>query len=109
MLAAPWLADAAGVNPRDSHRELLRGLGGDVVTVRFLDLRLRLYAPGATSDEDAVEWEDEVGFIDTWRPKWPMLAGQSAFMKRFTVTMSRHAQAVAVEPAATFDQRFGTG
>jgi hypothetical protein len=106
VLAAPWIADAALVDPKDAHKELLIGLGGETVKVRFLDLRLRLYAPDG-DDDDFVEWEDEVGFISQWKPTWPLLVGQVGFMKHFTVTMSRLAQAVAVEPAEVFDGRFG--
>jgi hypothetical protein len=108
VLAAPWVAHAALVDPKDSHKELNIGLGGEVVKVRFLDLRLRLYAP-AGDDDDFVEWEDEVGFLSQWKPTWPLLVGQVGFMKQFTATMSRLAQAVAVEPAEAFDIRFGTG
>jgi len=36
-----------------------------------------------------------------------MLAGQVAFLDRFTVTMSRLAQRLAVEDRSSFDQRFG--
>lgn len=107
ILAAPWVADAALVDPKDSHRELNIGLGGEVVKVRFLDLRLRLYGP-AGDDTDFIEWEDEVGFLSQWKPTWPVLVGQVGFMKNFTVTMSRLAQAVAIERAETFDTRFGT-
>ncbi|RZS91150.1 aspartyl protease [Motilibacter rhizosphaerae] len=105
-LAAPWLASAIGVDADASDRTIQLGLGGDTVTVRFLDVRLRLLAPGG-SDSDYVEWEDEVGFLRSWRPTWPVLLGQVGFMQRFTVTMSRHAQALAVEERAEFDQRFG--
>jgi hypothetical protein len=107
ILAAPWVADAALVDPKAAHKELSIGLGGAVVTVRFLDLRLRLYAP-AGNDDDYVEWEDEVGFLSQWKPTWPMLVGQVGFMKNFTVSMSRLAQAVAIEPSGTFDARYGT-
>jgi hypothetical protein len=108
VIAAPWVAMAAGVDPRNSNKRISLGLGGDSVEVRFMDVRLRLHAPGTDSDDDFIEWEDEVGFVKHWRPTWPVLVGQTAFMKRFTVTMSRLAQAVAVEDAETFDNRFAT-
>jgi hypothetical protein len=106
VLAAPWVAAAAGLDPRDSHREIVLGLGGENVHVRFMDVRLRLHAPSAEDDDAFVEWEDEVGFLRHWRPTFQMLAGQTAFMRQFTVTMSRYAQAVAIEDAEAFDRRF---
>jgi hypothetical protein len=106
VLAAPWVAAAAGVDTRDSHKELTLGLGGESVQVRFLDLRLRLHPPGEGNDDVFVEWEDEVGFLSHWRPTWPVLLGQTGFMKRFTVVVSRLAQAVAIEDAGWFDGRY---
>jgi len=106
VLAAPWVAMAAGVNPKSSNRELRLGLGGERPLIRFLDLRLRLHAPGSESDDQFIEWEDEVGFLESWKPTFALIVGQVAFMKQFTVTMSRHAQAVAIEHGETFDERF---
>lgn len=106
ILAAPWVAATAGVDPRDSKRELSLGLGGEIVRVRFLDLRLRLHPPGEGNDDVFLEWEDEVGFLSHWKPTWPMLLGQMGFLKRFAVTMSRLAQAVAIEENDTFDRRY---
>jgi hypothetical protein len=67
---------------------------------------MRLYSPNA-DDTEYVEWEEMVGFFANWRGPWPVLVGQDAFMKQFTVTMSRLAQAVAVEDRDCFDNRFG--
>ena len=106
MLAAPWLAASAGVGSDDGHRSLELGIGGERLLVRFVDLTLRLLAPGGGAD-DHVEWRTEVGFVSHWRPTWPMLAGQVGFLDRFTVTMSRLAQRLAVEDRSAFDQRFG--
>ena len=100
------MADEIGADPDASDRVLLLGLGGDNVRVRFVDVRLRLMAPNGGED-DFIEWDDEVGFLKTWRPTWPVLLGQTAFMRRFTVTMSRHSQALAVEDQEAFDRRFG--
>lgn len=107
VLAAPWLANAVGVDPKDAHHSLDLGIGGQTVEVRFVDLALRLYAPTG-ADEDYVEWHAEVGFVHHWRPTWPILVGQVGFLDRFTVTMSRLAQQVAIEAGDTFDQRFAT-
>ena len=106
VLAAPWLAAAAGVEQRTSQRHLDLGIGGRTVNVWFSDLTLRLHPPDG-GDDEFVEWQAEVGFVDHWRPTWPILVGQVGFLDRFTVTMSRLAQQVAVEAGEEFDRRFG--
>lgn len=106
VLAAPWLANAVGVDPKQSHRQLDLGIGGQTVEVRFSDLTLRLHPPDG-GDDDYVEWQAEVGFVHHWRPTWPILVGQVGFLDKFTVTISRLAQQVAVESEAEFDDRFG--
>ena len=106
ILAAPWLASAAGVDPTQAHRQILLGIGGDTVEVRFVDLLLRLHPPDG-GDEEYIEWQAEVGFVHHWRPTWPVLVGQSGFFDKFTVTMSRLAQEVAIEASDIFDDRFG--
>ncbi|EGD45064.1 hypothetical protein NBCG_00600 [Nocardioidaceae bacterium Broad-1] len=106
VLAAPWVAFAAGVEPKKSDRILQLGIGGGTVNVRFVDLRVRLIAPGGT-DEEFVEWPTEVGFFDQWKPTFPMILGQRGFLDQFTVTMSQFSQATAVEARETFDDRFG--
>ncbi len=106
VVAAPWVADAAGLDARQSHKEILLGLGGESLHVRFVDARLRLHPPGIEDDDLFIEWEDEVGLVGHWKPTWPILLGQTAFMKRFTVTMSRHSQAVAIDDAEAFDRRY---
>lgn len=107
VLAAPWLADAAGIDPKASGRTILLGIGGTSVTVEFADARLRLMAPSDAGDDVFVEWQAEVGFLHQWRPTWPMLVGQVGFFDQFTVTMSRFALQTAVEPTEMFDERFG--
>lgn len=105
-LAAPWVARAAGVDPAASTREISLGIGGESVKVRFLDLTLRLHAPG--QDESVlVEWSAEVGFMHHWKPTWPALVGQVGFLDQFTVTFNHHAQHLAVEDQRRFDERFG--
>ena len=76
------------------------------VKTRFLDMRLRLYAPDG-KDEHYVEWETEVGFFDHWKPTFTVLVGQVGFLDQFTVTMSQFARQTAVEPRGHFDERFG--
>jgi hypothetical protein len=64
-------------------------------------------APRGDTDDVYVEWQAEVGFLQQWRPTWPMLVGQVGFFDQFTVTMSRFALQTAVEPADVFDARYG--
>lgn len=105
VLAAPWLAASAGVDPQEGHRSIELGIGGETLRVRVVDLTLRPHAPG--EPDDYVDWPSEVGFVSHWRPTWPMLLGQVGFLDRFTVTMSRNAQRLAVEDRSEFDDRFG--
>jgi len=107
ILAAPWLADAAQIDPKASGRTLHLGIGGTSVMVEFADASLRLMAPGVDTDDVYVEWQAEVGFLQQWRPTWPMLVGQVGFFDQFTVTMSRYALQTAVEPGDVFDERYG--
>ena len=74
--------------------------------VRFADLTIRLHPPDGDDDE-YVEWEAEVGFVHHWRPTWPILVGQVGFFDKFTVTMSRLAQHVAIQAGDEFDSHFG--
>lgn len=106
VLAAPWLADSAGVESRRSDRTIDLGIGGTIVKTRFVDMRLRLLAPDG-DDEHYFEWETEVGFFESWKPTFTVLLGQVGFLDQFTVTMSQFALQTAVEPVEAFDQRFG--
>lgn len=106
ILASPLLAASAGVDADAGHRALELGIGGETVAVRFVDLTLRLQAPGDDA-EQYVEWQAEVGVVSQWRPTWPMILGQVGFLDRFTTTMSRYSQRVAVEDWDAFDQRYG--
>jgi hypothetical protein len=106
VLAAPWIARAVGVSPSSSDRCILLGIGGEQVRVRFVDLTMRLHAPGQ-DDAVFVEWQSEVGFMGHWRPTWPALVGQAGFLDQFTVTFSRQAQHLAVEAGGAFDDRYG--
>lgn len=106
ILAAPWLAHSAGVEPNSSNRVIDLGIGGTVVKTRFVDMRVRLLAPDG-DDDHFVEYETEVGFFDNWKPTFTILLGQVGFLDQFTVTMSQFAKLTAVEPVETFDDRFG--
>ena len=65
-LAAPWLARAIGVDLHGSP-EIRVGLGGATRRAGFADVTLRLIAPDGTA---AVEWQADVGFIESWEPPW---------------------------------------
>ena len=106
VLAAPWLADAVGVDAKDTSRVLDLGIGGANVKVRFADLSIRLLAPGGT-DDDFIEWTAEVGFVNHWRPTFAVILGQRGFFDQFTVSMSSFARQTAVEQRESFDERFG--
>lgn len=106
-LAAPWLARAIGAE-LDASRTATIGIGGSSRPITFADVTLQLFRPpGSRSGGEFVEWQAEVGFFTAWEPAWGVLLGQVGFFDHFTVTLQRQAQALAVEPAEAFDDRFG--
>lgn len=105
-LAAPGIARAIGLDPGDAFREISLGIGGDTVRAHFLDGSMRLHPPGGSID-DFEEWPVEIGFVHQWRAPWQILLGQVGFFSRWTVTIQRDAQALAVEPYEAFDDRYG--
>lgn len=107
ILAAPWLADAAGVDRKASGRRLRLGIGGATVDVEFADVSLRLMAP-VDDDECFIEWQAEVGFVQHWRATWPVVVGQIGFLDQFTVTPSLYAKHTAIESNIAFDERYPT-
>jgi hypothetical protein len=106
VLAAPWLVSDANVDMGNPKFSLEIGIGGENLLVNFVDVRIRLLHPGG-DDEHFIEWETEVGFLDHWRPPWPMLLGQHGFFNQFTVSMHRSAELTVIEEWDAFDQRFG--
>ena len=57
-----------------------------------------------------MEWQAEVGFLSGWTvAPWQVILGQVGFFDQFTVTFSRHALQLAIEPAEAFDERYGAG
>ncbi len=105
-LAAPLLARAIGIEP-DESREFTIGIGGGARLVRPAQVTIELYPRLDTDDPPLTTWDTEVGFFATWEPPWAVLLGQVGFFDKFTVTMSRLAQALAIERKETFDERFG--
>lgn len=106
VLAAPWLANAVGIASSSAHDEMDLGIGGETIRVGFVDLSIRLHPDGG-GDDEYVEWDCEVGLVSQWKPTFPVILGQRGFFDRFTVTLNRQAQAVAVENWDAFDDRFG--
>jgi hypothetical protein len=107
VLADSSLALIAGIdlsNPIDVERI---GIGGGLVEARFVEVTGHLHPPVGI-DAEPIAWTLDVGFIDSWRPLYPCLLGNVGFLDRFTTTVSRFAQATAVEPSDTFDDRFGS-
>lgn len=108
VLADSALAVAAGIDLSEPFDVEEIGLGGGVVVASFVSVTAVLHHPDGHVTEPAT-WELDVGFIDDWRPLYPCILGNIGFLDQFTVTVSRFAQATAVEPLEAFDDRFGTG
>jgi hypothetical protein len=100
------LGDCKGFLSTKAQVTALRSLWKAPKTAPRCQSRVRLHAPSA-GDDDYVEWQTEVGFLRHWKPTRPILLGQVGFLNRFTVTMNRQCQRVAVEDWNTFDNRFG--
>jgi hypothetical protein len=105
VLAAPWVAQAIGVDLHQAPEDGIR-IGGAERLTRFVSTHLVLPPPQGV-DDDPVEWDTDVGFFDSWDPLWPAVLGQIGFFDQFTVTMSRQATLLAIEDWDEFDTRFG--
>lgn len=106
ILAAPWLASDVAADLTQPRFVRTIWIAGGNPEVKFVDLRIRLQSPSG-DDDDFIEWEAEVGFVDHWRAPWPLLLGQYGFFNQFTVSMHRSAGLTIVEDWTTFDERFG--
>jgi hypothetical protein len=104
-LSGMGFARLTGVEP-DPNTETVLGVGGAWRTARFADVTLRL-GPRDAPPKEHLEWQAPVGFFTQWEPPWGLLLGQVGFFDRFTVTMSRLSQALALEAGEDFDRRFG--
>ena len=105
VLADSTLANATGIDLSDPIDVEEIGVGGGIVEARFVSVTGYLHPPAGIETQPHV-WRLEVGFIDGWRPLYPCILGNVGFLDQFTVTISRLAQATAIEPATTFDERF---
>lgn len=106
ILASNLLADQLGVDLDDHDGEATHAVGGRVIRARYKTIGLRLH-PGDAEEAEYVEWEAQIGFIEGWHSDGLVLLGSIGFLDRFTVTVSRFAQAVAIEDRDLFDKRFG--
>ena len=107
VLAADWVADAAGVNLGNRLDVVRIGIGGQVADVAFYEVELGLHDPEAPAER--ISWRADIGFVPRWQAEFPVVLGQVGFLDQFTVTFSRTAAMLAVEPRETFDQRFDAG
>jgi hypothetical protein len=102
------LARVLGIEP-DGSRATVLGIGGKFRQVEFTTTSLRLLPPGAQSDdaEGFVQWDLEVGCPVNWEPPWQVVLGQIGFFDKFTVTINRFSQAIAITEQDDFDRRYG--
>lgn len=112
-LAAPWMALETGIDV-DSGTETGVQVGGRARTIRLVEATIRLcpptYDPGGhpCGESASLSWTAEIGFFTAWdAPPWSLILGQIGFFDHFTVVMSRHAQAVAIEPREHYDETYG--
>lgn len=106
ILASDLLTEQLGIELSDHEGQTTHAVGGRVAVARYKTVGLRLH-PQDADEERYVEWQAQVGFIEGWHSDGLVLLGNVGFLDRFTVTMSRFAQAVAVEDYDAFDERFG--
>jgi hypothetical protein len=106
VLASNLIADQLGVDLEDHDGTVTHAVGGRTITAHYKTVGLRLHPRDAEEDE-YVEWETQVGFVEGWHSDGLVLLGSIGFLDRFTVTASRFTQAVAVEDQDAFDRRFG--
>jgi len=105
VLAAPGVARQIGVDP-DPNNSVSLKIAGETRLMRPAEVTLRL---PPEPEPPGVEWQAEVGFLSAWTvAPWQVILGQVGFFDQFTVTFSRHALQLAIEPAEVFDERYST-
>jgi hypothetical protein len=99
-----WIAQDIGATV---HTELSSdlGMGGETISTSPADVELR-FGPSDVPESEWHQWSTEVGVVDHWKAQWPVVLGQRGCFDEFTVTMSRHSQALAFTQRDDFDQRF---
>jgi hypothetical protein len=96
IVAAPWIAQAVGIDLHRAPEEALK-VAGRSNNVKFVTGRLELSHPRGTAGAP-VQWEAQIGFFEKWpSPSWGAVLGQTGFFDRFTITMSRQATMLAVQ------------
>ncbi len=110
VLVPEWMAMRIGIELDDRRSSTIR-IGGSSRRVQFAEATLNLAHPqtevGESTPDFVHNWTTLVGFMD-----WPPLAmtllilGQAGFFDEFTVTMSRHSQALTVSHQEDFDSRY---
>jgi hypothetical protein len=106
IMTPEWVAMELGIE-LDDDRSTSVGLGGKPRRVRYAAATLRLLPPSNLDDEEPVEWETDVGFMDWGDPPWMVILGQRGFFDTFTVTMSQFSQQLAVHRVQHFDDLYG--
>lgn len=105
VLTPEWVAMQLGIELDDSKTTSV-GLGGQSRRVRYAQAGIRLLPPSNLRDEEPLEWQTEVGFMDWVEPPWMVLLGQRGFFDTFTVVMSQFSQQLAVRRVQHFDDRY---
>ena len=104
VLADSTLAMAAGIDLSDLIDVQEIGLGGGIVEARFMPVTEYLHPPGLSTLTRSRGIS--ISASSTERPLYPCILGNVGFLDRFTI--SRFAQATAVEALEAFYARFGT-
>lgn len=107
ILASDLLTVELGIDLTDNEGEATHAVGGKVLETRYKTIDLRLH-PSDAAEDVYIQWRAQVGFVKGWHSDGLVLLGSVGFLDQFTVTVSRFAQAVAVEDRDAFDERFGT-
>ena len=107
ILASDLLTVEFEIDLTENEGEAAHAVGGKVLETRYKTIDLRLHSNDV---ENAVymQWQARVGFVKGWHSDGFVLLGSVGFLDQFTVTVSRFAQAIAVENRDAFDERFGT-
>jgi len=100
-----WVVQSIGAT-FDADRAIPLGIGGDTLRVSPSDVELR-FGPSDVGEDQWVQWPAEVGVVEHWKAQWPVVLGQRGFFDRFTVSMSRHSQMIAIADRDDFDRLHG--
>lgn len=106
ILTSDLLTDHLEPDLEDNYRETVHAAGRRTVTALYKTVELRLHPADPTASY-FLQWQAQVGFIGGWHGCSFVLLGGVGFLDQWTVTASRFAQAVAIEPRDAFDERFG--